>query len=182
MDWLIQHKWVTFKKGYAIIKSFKKLALKLKLYGHGSVIFIPSFDLASFRPFMYGALITYYMKQKRIRTLYSGTEKGSPYKKYRYSAYDMPHTYLAKILGISKASAHNYRREAYEAGYLDVSHTYEDLSLHADSIELYRKYAGNGRQLRLLNDEPNIQLPDKIKSNMIVKRKRDFRLLHLQID
>jgi hypothetical protein len=180
MNWLIQHKWVTFRKGYCIIKAFKKLALNLKLYGHGGVIFIPSFDLENFRPFMYGAVITYYMKKKRISDKCSGTDKGSPYMKHRYSSFDLPHTYLAKILGISKSAVANYRREACETGYLEVSKSYEDLSLHVGSIELYKKYAGNGNKLRIYKGEPHIQFPDKIRSDMIVKRKRNFRNLQVQ--
>lgn len=178
-NWLIRKRWVTFRNNYCIIKSFTKIRFKTQSFSKRGVIFTPSNDLKSFRPFIYGAVITYFMKLKRAWERYSGTNKGSPYKKYhpRSSSYNLPVTYLMKVLNISKGAASNYKSIAAESAYLSVRKDYDDLNISCKMLSNYKRFSGDNQinKLRLINGKLFRQNPDMITSDMIVKRKRSLR-------
>ncbi len=178
-NWLIRNKWIIFRKKYCIIKSFAKIRFKTQSFSKRGVIFTPSNDLKSFRPFVYGAVITYSMKLKRAWERYSGTIKGSPYKKYhpRSSSFNLPVTYLMKILNLSKGTASNYKNIAANAGYLSVEKVYTPLNVSGAILSNYKRYADDKqlKKLRVRKGKLFHQESDKITSDMIVKRKRSLR-------
>ncbi len=178
-NWLITHKWVTFKHNYCIIKSFTKLKFNNQAFSQRSVLFIPSFDLKFFRPFIYGAVITYQMKLKRMRDRYSGIAIGYPYKKYHphSASYDLPVTYLMAILNISKGAASGYKSIAAKSGYLSVRKDYKELNISGANLSSYKRFSEDTQlhKLRVIKGELYLQQPDRISSEMIVKRKRNLR-------
>ena len=122
------------------------------------------------------------MEWKRKQERRPGTHKGSSYtSRYPYSFpsfyYILPNKYLAKVLGISKSSASNYKLAAAKAGYITVKHDYTFIS---DKISLYNEYSkwmndNDRKKLRCINGNVCLQNPDLIKSDMIIKRNRNLR-------
>ena len=183
MKWLIKNKWLTFRKGHCIIKSFKKLHTKYHFHIQKGVVFIPQWDMPKFRAFLYGAVIKYYMEKKSKQERRSGVKKGCSYMKRNPvsvsfpSFHTLPNTYLAKILGISKSSASNYRRIANEAGYIDAKHDYSFYPSLDNFPRKAKKYIDNSdiNRIRFINNKFCLQNPDKISSDMIIKQKRNLR-------
>jgi hypothetical protein len=180
--WLISHKWVTFCKGYCVLKGYNKLKIDRHFNSRKGVQFVPAYDLEHFRSFTCGAVITYCMKRKRFADRESGIDKRSPIKRShrKLASYNLPLTYLSSILNVSKTCASNYKRIAKKAGYINYKKDYEVVeNVSPLSCNKFRKYAdvGDKHKLRFVNDELCFQLPDIITTNMVVKTKRNLRYI-----
>lgn len=183
LKWLIKHKWVTFYKEYCLIKCFDKIARKIIFISKKSVIFYPDTELKNFRPFIYGALIYYNARLKRRKDnrrkeRRPGINKGSSYTRRHPSSnsYNLPNVYLAKVLGISKSCASQYKKLAAKAGYISVTKHYQGININPDNLSLFKKHTDESvsKMIRCIRGEVFIQQPDQITSDLIIKKKRNL--------
>jgi len=180
LKWLVSHKWVTFSKEYCVLKGFNKLRVYECFNSRKGVQFTPFYDLDHFRPFVYGAVISYCMKHKWFADRESGIDKRNPIVRSHCIpvSYDLPLAYLSLVLNISKATASNYKKLAKNSGYIDYKKDYEVIeNVSPLSYNSYRRYADNDdkHRLRFIKGNLCLQLSDKITSNMVVKTKRNLR-------
>lgn len=178
--WLVSHKWVTYCKNYCVLKGFNKLRVYDCFNSRKGVLFIPAYDLKHFRPFVYGAVISYCMKRKWHADRESGIVKRSPISNSHRKpvSYNLPLTYLCSILNISKSTASNYKRLAKKSGYINYKKDYQVLeNIPPYCFNKIRRYSDVEyiEKLRVVDGKLCIQLPDKITSIMVVKTKRNLR-------
>ncbi|MCB2222119.1 MAG: hypothetical protein KQI35_17180 [Bacteroidetes bacterium] len=183
-QWLVQNRWVYFRKGHCIIKSFTKIAVKYDFTCYKVALFIPEIDMPNFKAFIYGAIITYLMVWKGNKDRRSGADLGSSYMKRNPVSssllyYNLPVRYMAKALNISKSTASNYKNIANDAGYIEVKHDYSFVVFGGSNFKEYMKWLSPEQKCKICNMDGKIyiQNPDLIKSNIIIKRNRPMRMM-----
>ncbi len=180
LNWLIMHKWITVntKSGNYRIKGFLELSNKLMFCSVKGAIFEP-LDFSKFKAFVSGAVITYYMKQKsrynkkRSELLIGSSRK---YRSKKPAFYSLPHTYLAKVLNLSKSAAKKHRDSAINFNFINSLHKFKQLYIPKKEILLYLKYS-ESNQNKLIGYKKNLveQLNDVLTSNIILRTKRNFK-------
>ncbi|TKG88121.1 hypothetical protein EYV94_27540 [Puteibacter caeruleilacunae] len=177
LKWLLHKKWVSFNSNTRSlhIKGYKRIAKQWhyeKNQGVGCYIE----QLINFRPFCYGATISWARLQKHCKDRVSKRFKGHFSKNtHRECMYDLPNRYLAKILNLDYTTVSKYRTIATIHGYIDVKHNYWRTNIPGDCLESMKgrmpDIAGRFFALKGFIVE---QLPSTIDSPMSIKRKRLF--------
>lgn len=176
LKWLIKNRWVTYRKGYCILRSFSKFKSIRHLKSVRCAVFTASYDLVHFKPFIYGAAITYLMKRKRFSDQRSGKLLRNPYMKRLGEpvSFNMPLSYLMKVLDVSKATASNYKKLAAKMGYIQIKKDFKVLDLSPAILRQYKKYSNDPEhyKLRYIKGQVCYQRPDKISSTLEFRKKR----------
>lgn len=181
IKYLLQRKWITLsnKSGYYFIKGFDKIRESEKFRRRACVEFDLS-DLKDLKAFLVGAVITnLVMRQKRQREL-------TELKKWSSKTVNskLPHYYpvasavLAKIFKISLSTAWEWKNLARKKRYIKVHKQNEVLPIKIKEIGHFGKYADKelSKKCRMIKKKFVEQMPDLIKSNMVLRRRKKINL------
>lgn len=180
LSWLIKHKWITVntKSGNYRIKGFLELTNKLMFCSVKGAIFEP-IDFSKFKAFVAGATITYFMIQKsrynkKRPELLQWSSRKSHYKMPAF--YSLPHTYLSKILNVSKSCAKKQRNLAIQHQFISSVHKFEPIEIASGEILNYLKYCDtNTNNLIGYKNHLKKQLNDILTSNIKLRTKNNFK-------
>ena len=179
MKWLISQGWIVpdpIAHNYRIV-GFNMLTEKLGFtMSTGAILYKD--DIPKFKSFAVAAAITYLMDRIRVRRrqIEAGLIKGGP-NLGNLPAYPfLPHTYLAKALGLSKSTAYEYRKLTMGNEFLRCIKKFNKLDVSSENFNLLKRYASFGSDALLKNGKRvMIQLPDQIKSNVYLRTKVNIR-------
>ena len=174
---LVQKKWITVnsKSGNYRLIGFKQVANRLKVPTSKGVIYYTEYCLC-FTGFAAATVITYYMKYRCQRERRSALKKWSASKNRPSASFSLPHTYLAKVLNISKSSARHYRQYAIDGGFIEITKNYLKTSIPIVDIHHFKKYSDfNSDIIRKVKKAVCLQQADKLTSSIILRRKRNLR-------
>jgi len=136
-------------------------------------------DLVKFKAFVAGVVISYYGRKirwaERRAWLPEQIKRRSSRMSNRppFNALRCPVSYMAKALKISKSTSSHYKTLAIEAGYIHRSHQFRGLNVEPQFAHLAIKAnEKHGMRIRNKSGQVSIQLPDKLHSNIVLKRKR----------
>lgn len=182
LKWLIKHKWITVdgKRGVLKLVSYEKLSKKLNLSSKTGVLweFNKKEDFVYLKAFCCTIVITCYLRRKRYFDRQSGRINGglimncSKIKGY----YPMANSYLAKCLRVSLATAHRYKQEAEDAGYITTKSNYSFLmTVNGDRIK--KDYYGIIQGV--ISDEG---FPDRLRKGRQYLKLVDSDLIHSSLE
>ncbi len=179
LKWLIKENWLSYysiSNSYHII-GFKTLANKLSFKTATGAIFYKN-DISNYKAFAIAAVTTYQIKRIARRRKDAGLKRGSP------SFQDLPpyplyphlsHTYLSKVLGLSKSNVANYRNLAIKYKYLKIEKQFKKTGQPNTQFFQLKKYCeSHSHLLRRFRNKIFIQLPDKIESNIYLRSKKEL--------
>jgi hypothetical protein len=179
-QFLLQQKWITYNgstENYRLI-GFERIADRMRVPTSKGVIYYPEF-LNCFKGFITGAVVTYYMIYRSQNERRPALKKRGARKSRLSASFSLPHNYLAKVLKVSKITAQRYRQYAIESGFIEVSKSYIKTILPLTDIENFKKYSGNEpSKVRKINNTVCLQEADKLKSNLILRRKKNIRFVN----
>lgn len=174
---LVQKKWITYNSisgNYRVI-GFKQVANRLKVPSSKGALYYPEFS-KNFTGFVAGAVISFYMIYRNHKERRSALLKRSARKNRLSVPYSLPHTYLSKILNISKTTARNYRQSAIDMGFIKVTKTLLPTGISSSEIFNYKKYATvNSNIVRSVNNNLCLQQADILISTIKLRNKRNLR-------
>lgn len=179
---LLKEKWITIncKRDACHIIGFSRLCKKLRIKTRKAAIF-RTIDFKRFKEFLIGSVITYAMIKKRNNdraSVFYIPRSTSTKALSSISSYFLPNLYLAKVLKISKSTASEYKHLAEKAGYIKTKKHWYNLPIESNEIKNYREYSDDNRGYpKLINGKACVQTSDIIKSNIVLKRKRNLRTL-----
>lgn len=175
LNWLLRNGWVCMntKRGSVRVVSYLVLAKKLHFQcATGAVCELQS--LKNFRPFIYAAVVTYYLQYKYRIARQSARKKGRTTTNCRYR--DLPADYLAKVLKLGKSTIVRYRQKAWDAGFIKMKHRYKPLLLPIEELEFCRIYGDEEAwQLVIHNNRVKIQLSNAITSYIQLRTKPSLK-------
>jgi len=180
IDLLLEWKWITVnskRNSYRII-SYKQLAKKLNFRAHTGAIFYPV-DFTKLYDFMYGALITYMVKNRQRLKRQSQSKKAGCSMNCQESLSDYPNLpcrYLAKSIGVSQSTASTYKQKAAKHNYISTEKMFEPIyDIPADSNDYWYHYGERPPNIVIKNGIYQIQLPDKISPNIHLRSKKEIK-------
>jgi hypothetical protein len=188
LKWLLENKWLALnnKTGSFRIPSFHQTCCRLNLKGSWGAIFYPE-DFYRFSGFVYAAFITYSGILKCI-TDRSNAERTKPERLVGRSSksldglfvFDLPHSYLAKILGISKDRAVYIRKTAIISGFIKSFKSFQKIDADIQSLKFLNKlekHLGNtdsGWKV-VRNGHCFLQNNDDLTSSIKLRRKKTLQ-------
>ncbi|MDE5423668.1 hypothetical protein L3073_15725 [Ancylomarina sp. DW003] len=179
LTWLLRNGWVSMnsKRECLRVVSYLVLAKKLNFQSAtGAVCELQ--NLKNFRPFIYAAVVTYYLHYKDRIARQSARKKGRTTTNCRYR--DLPADYLAKVLKLGKSTIVRYRQKAWDAGFIKMKHRYKPLFLPIEELEFCRIYGDEDAwQLVIHNNQVKIQLSNAISSYICLRTKPSLKK-HIQ--
>jgi len=180
LKWLIKKGWVTVnsKRKSIRICGYKVIASKLQFRCFtGAVCEINIFtDSSLFRPFIYAAVITYYLKYNQRKARQLGREKGRPNLNCRYP--NLPAKYLAEVMTLGKSTITRYRQDAWAAGFIKMKHRYKPLLISIEELDFYRTVCEeDSASLVVHHNQVKQQLANVIYSNIVLRTKPDLKIL-----
>ncbi len=171
LTWLIKNSWVIMnsKRGVIRVVSYLVLSKKLQFHSATGVLFDTS-QFHNFRPFIYAAVLTYYLKYRHRIARQSERKKGRSIT--NCSFHEMPAQYLASILKLGKSTTMRYRQKAWDAGFIKMKHRYKPLYIPLDELEFCRIYGDEEAwQLVIHNNQVMVQLSNAITSYVRLRTK-----------
>jgi hypothetical protein len=177
LNWLITEGWLIMNinnSGIRVI-SYKLLSQKLNFkYCRGSILY--KSNIHEFKYFAISSVIQFQIRGLRWRNRQAGLLKRNP-ELGEVPPYPLlPHTYLAKVLNMPKSTAARYKKMAGKKKYLTTRKKFLDLEIPVNYLSELKKY-GNYNPDRLRNRRSNIyyQLPDKIETNILIRKKWNLK-------
>lgn len=170
--WLIENNWLIIpQKGGVRVISFQNLLMSLGINHPKQRGAIFHGDFHHFKGFIYAAIITYAGRYKKYHSKRTGTKyKGGASRRF-LGSFDLPHSYLAKVLGVSKSTAQNYRK--YAEACLQIEQVKHEFNLSTDQVKLYRTHSGDSaKTLVIEKGKVYEQRPSAIWSNVVIKRRK----------
>lgn len=187
LEWLQSQKWITVnsKRNSLKICGYAKLKNLLDIDRTINAIFEPTSvtDYKNFRAFCCGAVITHYLgKKKYFDKKQSAVKNGTSNlnRLCKNGFYPMANNYLAKCLGVSLSTAFRIKNEAEKEGYIETKASFDTLEdcvgnkLPSKSYDVIRTiYAQDGLDCIIRKGKRNllIVVPDRIKSNIVIKKR-----------
>jgi len=175
LTWLLGNGWVSMNTKRASIHVVSYLVLAKKFdfkCATGAVCELQ--NLKNFRPFIYAAVVTYYLQYKYRIARQSARKKGRTTTNCRYR--DLPADYLAKVLNLGKSTIVRYRQKAWDAGFIKMKHRYKPLLLPIEELEFCRIYGDEEAwQLVIHNNQVKIQLSNAITSYIHLRTKPSLK-------
>ena len=171
LKWLLKNSWVVMnsKRGVIRIVSYLVLSQKLQFSSATGALFNTD-QFHNFRPFIYAAVLTYYLKYKHRIAKQSERKKGRSITNCSFQ--DMPAQYLASILKLGKSTTIRYRQKAWDAGFIKMKHRYKPLYIPLDELEFCRIYSDEEAwQLVIHNNQVKVQLSNAITSYVRLRTK-----------
>lgn len=170
--WLLEKGWLVKLKNSGVrVISFKNLIVLLGKPEpkHRGAKFI--FDFHHFKSFVYAAVITYVGRTKKYYGKRAGAyDIGSASQKL-FSVFNLPHTYLAKVLGVSKSTAQKYRKYAQPFFLLNQPAMVANKRIKPSDVNFYRQNSDETYQnLVVRNGKVYEQLPSVISCDILIKR------------
>ena len=184
LNLLLKWKWITInssKERYRII-SYKQLAKKLSFRAYMGVIFEPV-DFSKLNAFMYGAIISYFVKyRRRADSLSRSKGSGRSSNRNGSSSYNsLPCKYLAGVLNISQSTASEYKQLAHKHGFITVVKKYETLdNVPSDNNNYWKELIDKPNAIVLVDGKFQIQLADEITPNVYFRSKKEIKK-HLKL-
>jgi hypothetical protein len=175
--WLLKNAWVTMnsKRECVRVVGYLVLAKKLNFQSATGAIYEQQ-NFNNFRPFIYAAVVTYYLHYKDRIARQSARKKGRTTTNCRYR--DLPADYLAKVLNLGKSTIVRYRQKAWDAGFIKMKHRYKPLFLPIEELEFCRIYGDEDAwQLVIHNNQVKIQLSNAITSYIFLRTKPSLKKL-----
>jgi hypothetical protein len=178
MNFLIKSKLIyKISDNGVIVQAFIKLFKFIPFTTNKGVVFeevLPS----DFKGFIIAAIITYYgslkKKAERKKELKRGNcIIGKKRTNYRSTIpfFTLEHTYLAKCLNISKASAQKLRIHACKSGFITSKHCFIRIEIDKAQLNNYRKYSAiNPFSLILIKGKVFQQESDKLTSSITLRK------------
>jgi len=175
---LVKSGWITVngkRKAYRVI-GYKPLATKLGFTSYQAV-HVEKMEFGSFKAFIIGAVVTYWMKYLRKNKGRSVYKKGCTKTNLpSLSPFILPNNYLAKVLGVSLSTACEYKRIAEQQGYLKTTAQLEPLNIPNPSLWAYLEMTQVlPRTIRRKRGHLFVQKPDRIESNLELGRKNSLK-------
>ncbi|WP_120238970.1 hypothetical protein [Marinifilum flexuosum] len=171
LEWLVKNSWVIMnsKRGVIRVVSYLVLSKKLQFHSATGALFDTS-QFHNFRPFIYAAVLTYYLKYRHRIARQSERKKGRSIT--NCSFHEMPAQYLASILKLGKSTTTRYRQKAWDAGFIKMKHRYKPLYIPLDELEFCRIYGDEEAwQLVIHNNQVMVQLSNAITSYVRLRTK-----------
>jgi len=94
----------------------------------------------------------------------------------RSALFYLPHTYLAKLIGITKLQAQCIREHAVKDGFITVKKNYEKTKKKISELDNFRKFSESPK-LKVVNNKVVIQHSDILYSNIILRKKRNLKFV-----
>jgi DNA-binding Xre family transcriptional regulator len=179
LKWLKNQGWIIqdLQVNSICIISFERLAEKLNFQSATGVIIYKT-ELKEFKFIAIVSVIEYNMKRMRIRRRKSATElKPWNSKLQKFPSYPhLPHTYLGKVLGVSKTTASRYKKLAKKRKYLLVKKRFDNLGIPAVNMSELKKYGPyESDKLKNIKNKIVEQLPDELTCNVTLRKKYNLR-------
>jgi len=171
LKWLVKNKWIikNSKRESIRVISYLLLSNKLQFSSATGALFDTS-QFHNIRPFIYAAVVTYYLKYKHRLAKQSERKKGRSITNCSYR--DMPATYLANVLRLGKSTIVRYRQKAWDAGFIKMKHRYKPLFLPIEELPFCRIYGDEEAwQLVIHNNQVKVQLSNAITSYIQLRTK-----------
>lgn len=174
---LRKRNWVGYnpRSGYSFIRGFHKVMQLEGLGGRRAVGFITEEDLLpskqKFHDFVYGSIIGYFAQtqiwkeRSRVKSEYL---KGC--SNHHLSRNSLPNfvpevacNALVELLGVSKGSAHKFKKQAHQSGYIQLRGNLEFLPIPLSEASHYEKshpqFTGRVKKRK---GQVYLQVPDKV--------------------
>jgi hypothetical protein len=193
LRWLQEKKWIGVNSELNIltIKSFKYFAYKYKYISALGALSYQD-DINAFRAFAVSASMTQtaeYIKRNRKRREMNegpGLTNGESYARSSTSReLSVPIKYYAKILNLPRTTVRNYKHIGSKKKYLKFKKRFGKTKIRSNQIASVKKYGFchydekvefNVYKLRYKGKAYlREQLPDAMKSNIILRRKRNLK-------
>jgi hypothetical protein len=175
LTWLLRNGWVSINTKRASVRVVSYLVLAKKLHfqcATGAVCELE--NLNNFRPFIYAAVVTYYLQYKFRIARQSARKKGRTTTNCHYR--DLPANYLAKVLNLGKSTIVRYRQKAWDAGFIKMKHRYKPLLIPIEELKFCRIYGDEEAwQLVIHNNQVKIQLSNAITSYILLRTKPSLK-------
>jgi hypothetical protein len=175
LQWLLKNKWIitNTKRGSIRIVSYLVLSKKLQFRSATGAIF-DTIDFHNFRPFIYAAVVTYYLQYKHRIAKQSERKKGRSITNCSFR--DMPAEYLASVLKLGKSTIIRYRQKAWDAGFIKMKHRYKPLFIPIGELDFCRIYGDEEAwQLVIHNNQVKIQLSNAITTYIHLRTKSSLK-------
>jgi len=171
LQWLLKNKWITSntKRKSIRVVSYLVLAKKLQFRSATGAIFSTIYFI-NFRPFIYAAVVTYYLQYKHRLAKQSERKKGRSTTNCSYR--DMPAEYLAAVLHLGKSTIVRYRQKAWDAGFIKMKHRHKPLFMPIEELGFCRIYGDEDAwQLVIHNNQVKVQLSNAISTYVVLRTK-----------
>ncbi len=179
LKYLVQKKWITVnsKSGNYRLIGYKQVANRLKVPTSKGGIFYPEYSKC-FTGYIAAVVITFYIKYRSHNERRSALKKWSARKSRLSASFILPHTYLAKVLKVSKTTAQRYRQCAIDTGLIIATKSYFKTYIPITEIHNYKKYSGvDPNTVRKIKKTIYVQQADKLKSLITLRKKRNIRFV-----
>jgi hypothetical protein len=171
---LMQHYWL--RPGHGpnrfFVSGWGYIATQLNITSRSYVrVSIKELTL-DFRTYVGSVIIGYWVQRLQSREWLTASRKGRPRKGRRVASQHTPgsqsRAYFAAVLGTSKTTVSRLLKKGHRLGYMRVKHRFEPLQVKWKSFlaskhgALIRKFADDGRKVRLINGQFCLQLTSSI--------------------
>jgi len=179
LNWLIANQWIVVntKTNVHNIIGYDRLLVLLNFRSAWGALYEP-LDFKNFKAFLVSVVVTNYMKKKRRMDKRGERSKGRSGNKRIPSSfsYNLPVTYFAQILNISKTSSCKLLQLANNSPWLEIKNTHSKLGLPIDEKELIKEYSDLEVNKIIVRDmQLCLQTPNLITSYIYLRRKRTLR-------
>ena len=175
LKWLLKKGWVTMNNKRVSIRVVGYLVLAKKLnFQCATGVICENQNFNNFRPFIYAAVITYYLNSKYCIARQSARKKGSVMMNWSYR--NLPAKYLAEVMCLGKSTIIRYRQEAWDAGYIKMKYMFKPVHISIQELKFYRAM-GDPDSCRLVihENQTKFQLPNEIISNLKLRTKQNLK-------
>lgn len=176
-NWLIKEGWIIpdFEVNSFRIISFKLLASKLGFISAAGALLYKT-EIKNYISFAVAAVTQYYLmrikRRKHLTELNMWSSKTGKFPPYPH----LSHTYLAKVLKISKTSVSRYKILSQKDQYLKSYKKFEDLEIPLVDLNLYKIYGPyEPAKLKKIGTTIVKQLPNEIRCNIKLRKKYELR-------
>ena len=175
LKWLLKKGWVSINSKRASVRVVSYLVLAKKLnFKCATGVICENQNFNNFRPFIYAAVITYYLNSKYCIARQSAYKKGGANSNCRYP--NLPAKYLAEIMALGKSTITRYRQEAWDAGYIKMKYMFRPLNISFQDLEFYRAVDDEDSRCLVIHEKQvKIQLPNEIISNVKLRTKQNLK-------
>lgn len=173
---LLKNKWISTNKNKGLIhvNNYEIILRKISTNStiNGGVIWEKNY-YTNFSSFIYAVIITYY--GRRLLWLNENTEikKGGFKKSNSEPFYNLPYTYLAKVLNVSKSRVQKMFKKANYTKFIKIEHVFNSLPIPLEQVKSFKKYSENeARKIRVIGKKIVMQETNKFYSSIKLKKRR----------
>lgn len=176
LNWLLREGWLIMneaKSGIRII-SYKNLDKKISFeYARGSIMV--KTDICNYKYFAIASVIQFQIRGLQWRNHKAGYVKWYPELSEVPPYPLLPINYLAKAMRIPKSTVARYMRQAKKKKYIKTKKMFLNLQIADVHLGKIKKYGYNNPDcIRRKKSIIHYQLPNRIETNMLIRRKRSL--------